>query len=276
MLQLNTVYSIDNGANSVIFTEGKKGSITGTHNEGTLTGFLEGNILKGTFHNSKVNASGLIEITFHENGFDAKWKQGMEPGPMRGKWQGLITSNSLLKNATFDIKSPAQKYLEFISKENAYDKQKIAKCSPEKLIEVYSCEYDEKFFNNLNEHIDILRFRIDNSEYSIDEKNGADRIDMVYDLVNNCIYAQFDDADEEIYQYLQTKHASIPEFYEDQKEFYGCYSVSDLNRTWELYFHGSNLERIDGEISEDLLLHLKTEINSKTIYSFLTNVIDWF
>jgi hypothetical protein len=93
MIKLNTVYSIDNGANSVVFTEGKKGSITGTHNEGTMTGFLEGNVFTGTFHNTKVNASGLIEITFHESGFDAKWKNGMEPGPMRGKWVGVLKSD---------------------------------------------------------------------------------------------------------------------------------------------------------------------------------------
>jgi hypothetical protein len=94
MIKLNTVYSIDNGANSVVFTEGKKGSITGTHNEGTMTGFLEGNVFTGTFHNTKVNATGLIEITFHESGFDAKWKNGMEPGPMRGKWVGVLENRS--------------------------------------------------------------------------------------------------------------------------------------------------------------------------------------
>jgi hypothetical protein len=33
MIKLNTIYSIDNGANSIIFTEGKKDSVTGTHND---------------------------------------------------------------------------------------------------------------------------------------------------------------------------------------------------------------------------------------------------
>jgi len=93
MIKLNTVYSIDNGVNSVVFSEGKKGSITGTHNDGTMTGFLEGNVFNGTFHNTKVNATGLIEVTFHESGFDAKWKNGMEPGPMRGKWVGVLKSD---------------------------------------------------------------------------------------------------------------------------------------------------------------------------------------
>ena len=112
MIKLNTVYSIDNGANSVVFTEGKKGSITGTHNEGTMTGFLEGNVFTGTFHNTKVNATGLIEITFHESGFDAKWKNGMEPGPMRGKWVGKIENTSdFIVSIPDEIKILLQDYL---------------------------------------------------------------------------------------------------------------------------------------------------------------------
>lgn len=93
MIKLNTPYTIENGDN-VIFTEGKKGTINGTYSDATLTGTLEGNLLKATFHNKKVNATGLMEITFHESGFDAKWKKGLAPGPMRGKWEGLLSSAS--------------------------------------------------------------------------------------------------------------------------------------------------------------------------------------
>jgi hypothetical protein len=112
MIKLNTVYSIDNGANSVVFTEGKKGSITGTHNEGTMTGFLEGNVFTGTFHNTKVNATGLMEITFLENGFDAKWKSGLEPGRMNGKWVGKIENTSdFIVSIPDEIKILLQDYL---------------------------------------------------------------------------------------------------------------------------------------------------------------------
>jgi hypothetical protein len=90
MIKLNTPYTIENG-DKVTFTEGKKGTINGSYSDATLTGSLEGDLLKATFHNTKVNASGLIEITFHENGFDAKWKNGLEPGPMRGKWEGKFS-----------------------------------------------------------------------------------------------------------------------------------------------------------------------------------------
>jgi hypothetical protein len=89
-IKLNETYSINNGQESIVFKEGKANTITGEYNDGTLSGALEGNLLKATFHNKKTNGAGLIEITFHENGFNAKWKQGLEPGPMRGKWKGSM------------------------------------------------------------------------------------------------------------------------------------------------------------------------------------------
>jgi hypothetical protein len=98
MIKLNTPYTIENGKDQVSFTEGKKGSINGTYGDGTLSGTLEGNVLNATFHNKKANASGLMEITFTENGFTAKWKNGLEPGPMRGKWEGIIHESYHLKH----------------------------------------------------------------------------------------------------------------------------------------------------------------------------------
>jgi hypothetical protein len=93
MIKLNTPYTIENG-DTVIFTEGKKGTINGTYTDSTLTGTYNENLLKATFHNKKVNVIGLIEIIFHENGFTGKWKSGLEPGPMRGKWIGELIANA--------------------------------------------------------------------------------------------------------------------------------------------------------------------------------------
>jgi hypothetical protein len=90
MLKLSIPYTIEDGKDQVSFTEGKKGTINGTYRDGTLSGTLEGNVLNATFHNKKANASGLMEITFTENGFTAKWKKGIEPGPMKGKWEGIL------------------------------------------------------------------------------------------------------------------------------------------------------------------------------------------
>ncbi len=90
MIKYNETYSINNGQESIVFKEGKGNSITGDYIGGTLTGTLEGNVLKATWHNKKTNGAGLIEFTFTENGFDCKWKQGIEAGPMRGKWTGKL------------------------------------------------------------------------------------------------------------------------------------------------------------------------------------------
>ena len=118
MIKYNEKYKINNGQESIVFKEGKANTITGEYNDGTLTGTLEGNVLKATFHNKKTNGAGLIEFAFTENGFNAKWKQGLEEGPMRGKWQGkLISSNSDIKT---ESKNDVQSSLENVSDLDIY------------------------------------------------------------------------------------------------------------------------------------------------------------
>ena len=98
MIKINEQYSINNGQGSIVFTEDDKGTVNalytidGHKSEGKINGILVENLLKGTFHIDE--AEGLIEFTFSENGFDAKWKSGIEPGPLKGKWEGNIGENS--------------------------------------------------------------------------------------------------------------------------------------------------------------------------------------
>ncbi len=98
MIKLNEEYSINSGQGTIVFTEGNKGTVNaeyeikGNKGKGKINGTLENEILKATFHVDA--AAGLIEFTFIENGFDAKWKQGIEPGPMKGKWTGSMKSQS--------------------------------------------------------------------------------------------------------------------------------------------------------------------------------------
>jgi hypothetical protein len=97
-MRLNEKYLINTGNQSIVFKEGKGNTITGEYNDGTLTGTMEDNVLKATFHNKKNNSAGLIEITFHENGFVAKWKQGLEAGAMKGKWKGSLGNSPIIDN----------------------------------------------------------------------------------------------------------------------------------------------------------------------------------
>lgn len=91
MILLNTCYRIEGINTGITFSQEKENNITGIYDNGTVTGILEGNLLKATFHNNVENVNGLMEIVFHKNGFDAKWKTGLEPGPMRGKWKGSLS-----------------------------------------------------------------------------------------------------------------------------------------------------------------------------------------
>jgi hypothetical protein len=90
MIKYNETYRINNGKETIVFSTGNDNSVTGAYNSGTITGTLVGNVLKGTYENKKNKSVGLIIFEFHENGFNAQWKQGIEPGPMRGKWKGII------------------------------------------------------------------------------------------------------------------------------------------------------------------------------------------
>ena len=100
MIELNSTYKIEGSDTKITFSQNEDKTISGIYNDGTVNGTLEGNTLKATFHNEVENMDGLMEITFHQNGFDAKWKTGLESGPMRGKWKGLLgeASSSEIQN----------------------------------------------------------------------------------------------------------------------------------------------------------------------------------
>jgi hypothetical protein len=90
MIKFNHVYIYSRGNGKITFTEGKNNTVTANYkvfnDEGTITGKLQASELEATFHSVSMNRVGLIHFTFSENGFDAKWKNGLEPGPMRGSW----------------------------------------------------------------------------------------------------------------------------------------------------------------------------------------------
>jgi hypothetical protein len=94
-MELNKKYSLNDGKGHIIFSEGNSGTINaeyeikGNKSKGTFNGTLENNSLKGTFFVDGV--AGLMEFTFSEIGFQAKWKKGIEPGPMRGEWKGTLS-----------------------------------------------------------------------------------------------------------------------------------------------------------------------------------------
>jgi hypothetical protein len=94
MIIFNKEYIFSRGNGKITFTEGKNEIVNANYKVfndiGTITGKLIGHKLEATFHSSSMNRVGLIHFEFFDDGFDAKWKNGLEPGVMRGKW---FTSN---------------------------------------------------------------------------------------------------------------------------------------------------------------------------------------
>jgi hypothetical protein len=276
MIQFNEVYSLDQGKGDITFSEGKKGTINASYtlidkqSKGVINGTLEGQLLKGTWHID--NTEGLIEITFHESGFEAKWKNGMEPGPMRGKWYG-----ELLNNGTNNIDSQNNSTLEYIKyvKSNSYLSSAYEDVidSTTDFVEDFSLEFDENFFGELHNKLEVVVFHFDNSEDSIEERNGSERFSVYYDFNNNCVYKQFPNEVNDYKCFLDTKHAAIPSFYEDSQEFFGDYEMSDLNEKWNIRFQG-NFVSSNGNIDSNLLEKIKKNINGKSVYRFLNELID--
>ena len=156
MLKLNEKYLINNGQGSIVFTEGNKGTVNavytirGNKSEGKINGVLDGNLLKGTFHVDA--AAGLIEFTFNSNGFDAKWKQGLEPGPMRGKWAGSFENDDSKTN----IESSQSSIFNFYIDRDSLSKQMRKLLTESDESKIQFCEDLVSFTKENNEYLWLI------------------------------------------------------------------------------------------------------------------------
>ena len=100
MIKLNTVYKA--GKQEVKFQEKEPGLVYAEYGDETVEGKMDGNTLKGIFHNKKVNVTGIMELTFHETGFEGRWKKGIEPGELKQKWNAVLVED---KNPTNESKN---------------------------------------------------------------------------------------------------------------------------------------------------------------------------
>lgn len=143
-MELNKKYSLNNGKGYIIFSEGNENTINaeyeikGNKSKGTFNGTLEKNILNGTFLVDGV--AGLMEFTFSENGFEAKWKKGIEPGPMKGEWKGVLDS----ENESKIIKKSKEKTEKVVETSKIESQQKII-TEKEKVVKNEVKQYKNKY-----------------------------------------------------------------------------------------------------------------------------------
>ena len=206
MIKLNEEYSINSGQGTIVFTEENKGTVNaayeiqGNKGKGEINGTLENNILSGTFHVD--SAAGLIDFTFTENGFDAKWKQGIEPGPMKGKWTGSLKSQSESNQSINEKTSLSPEQLKWIE-EGSWDYEKVPKewlDSKEFMLAVVTNSGSSLEFasDKLKDDKEIVLQAIDNNPYAIEYAS---------DKLKN---------DKEIVLAAVTNHASALEYASDK------------------------------------------------------------
>jgi hypothetical protein len=88
---------------------------TGTYQEnGTLKGEFVNNTFKGQWENKGME--GLVEFAIIDNKLEGNWKKGIDPGPMKGKWEGSLIENKQTaenKSESFDQNddNPIKDYL---------------------------------------------------------------------------------------------------------------------------------------------------------------------
>jgi hypothetical protein len=72
--------------------------INGTEATGSFqkNGILKGKFINNTFKGQWENKGmeGLIVFTITEDKLEGNWKKGLEPGPMKGKWEGEIVDSA--------------------------------------------------------------------------------------------------------------------------------------------------------------------------------------
>ncbi len=108
MIQFDIKYDLNNGQGWIIFKSAGSGIVSAEYNRGTIHGNWDGEKLKGEFVDTVSKGHGLIEFQFNDEGFIAKWKAGLNEGPMKGKWVGLLKNlnnldlNDLSKYHIFD------------------------------------------------------------------------------------------------------------------------------------------------------------------------------
>ena len=153
MIKFKETYTINDGLGTIIFTKGRQNTVNGNYeikgkkDSGIINGTFDGDILKGTYHNKVSNSTGLIEFTFNENGFNARWKRGLEPGPMRGNWKGLIDLDNEQTSTIKDVDNKAEIYpTQFDELENRWQVFFLQIDCPESLSEFHEITQSTALF----------------------------------------------------------------------------------------------------------------------------------
>jgi len=95
---VNKILNFGNSTEEIYVFKGNFGELTLNINGTEANGnYQENSTLKGEFINNTFRGQwknkdmeGLVEFTIRDNKLEGNWKKGLEPGQMKGKWEGKL------------------------------------------------------------------------------------------------------------------------------------------------------------------------------------------
>ena len=180
MIKYNEEYSLNNGSGNIIFLEGGENSVSAIYNRGTIHAEWHSEVLKGEFFDTLSKGKGLIEFIFSETGFEAKWKGGLKPGPMRGRWIGTLQSyevektNSSIDNAIKSVfKSSDQVEIRVVVQKFDFYSENCVSEKAETL-DVTGLEYESINWRNQSDLVENYWWREEEEFYQFLYENGVE------------------------------------------------------------------------------------------------------
>ncbi len=275
MIQYNKQYDLNNGQGWIVFKSAGSGIVSAEYNRGTIQGMWDGETLKGEFIDTVSKGQGLIEFQFNENGFNAKWKAGLDEGPMKGKWVGKL-ENSLSQNDTlFSGKGIEgyKRYLSYYLSKDEFDGENIPK--------EFITPLEKKYFQELLPDLDVISFEIDNDERAKD-KGGNWSYTIFYHIPSGSLLRSNFTLGAETFgeQYFDSKVILLSGYSIDMKSYRGLWNVRGVvpytEDRWDISFWDTSLKSVSNPdvISDDIIERVKSVVNANLIYEFVEDVIE--
>ena len=142
------------------------GNANGTFQKnGTLKGAFINNTFKGQWENKGME--GLIEFTITGDKLEGNWKKGLEPGSMRGKWEGEIIDDEMSPNSEHEDNLVPASYIIYFEEQKYSNPSEFIK-NTNKLFESFTWENEK----DCDEIADLYRQLNDISKTNVPKYGG--------------------------------------------------------------------------------------------------------
>ena len=275
MIQFEKNYDINDGNGSVTFKKVDDLTVEAVYNRGTIKAKWDGDILKGIYTDKVSNGYGLINFSFNENTFEAKWKAGTEEGPMKGKWKGKLENNRSENSIVWSGKGIEgyKRYISYYLPAEEFDGQNIPK-------EFY-VQLENKYFQELLPDLDVICFDLDNDD-SAKNRGGNWVYSIIYHIPSGSLLRyNFWQGETFGEQYFDSKVIVLSDYSKDMGSYRGLWNIKGPvprnEDNWDIGFTDNNsLRKIEnpGVISEELIDRIKNNVNANLIFQFVKDVIE--